>query len=293
MKTCLLTGATGLIGSILIRKLLEEKWNVYALVRDWRKKRNLVMSNQCYYIDCDLSTCFESCSFPSQIDSIIHLAQENDFRDFPRTAEKIFNVNIVSTMRLLEYGRRIGVKRFVFASSGGIYEAGYGEINEDGCIFPDKNLGFYLGSKLCSEILSQNYSDFMNIIRCRFFFVYGRGQKETMLIPRLVNSVINEKPVYLEGENGLYINPINVNDAVSAILSTLTLECSDVFNVAGPNVLSLRDIAIIIGEKVGKRPIFEVNSKIKEKCLVADISKMKEKLFMPMITFQEGIKELC
>ena len=37
--------------------------------------------------------------------------------------------------------------------------------------------GFYISSKLCSEVLADNYKQFMDVIILRLFFVYGKKQK--------------------------------------------------------------------------------------------------------------------
>ena len=57
------------------------------------------------------------------------------------------------------------------------------------------------------------------VVILRFFFVYGPGQSNEMLIPRLVKSVREGQPIALDGLDGLRINPVYVEDAVRAVVS--------------------------------------------------------------------------
>jgi nucleoside-diphosphate-sugar epimerase len=221
---------------------------------------------------------------------VIHLAQPAQFRDFPEQAEQMLQVNTVSTLHLLDYARCAGARTFIYASSGGIYGYGEQEFSEDVKIPPRNDLGFYLSTKLCSEILAENYTPFMNVIVLRFFFVYGVGQRRSMLIPRLVQSVMDGKPIILHGDDGLRLNPIHVSDAVAAIHRVLALDGSHKINIGGPEVLNLRQIGEIIGRAVGKAPCFEVQAVSQPRHLVGDISKMTRLLGRPQLRFETGIR---
>ena len=73
-----------------------------------------------------------------------------------------------------------------------------------------------------------------------------------MLIPRLVNRVLNDQEITLDGPNGLKVNPIHVDDAAEAVKAAINLKGSHVINVAGNETLSLKDIVDIIGTNTGK-----------------------------------------
>jgi nucleoside-diphosphate-sugar epimerase len=192
-------------------------------------------------------------------------------------------------MRLLDWARQIGVRTFVFASSGGVYGAGGKEFSEEQEAMPRGDLGFYLSTKLCSEVIAENYTQYMDVIILRFFFVYGPGQRRSMLIPRLVDSVREEKPIVLQGKDGIRINPTYVSDAVDAICAALELAGSQKINVGGPQVLSLREIGNIIGEALRKKPNFEVKHDAEPSHLIGDTTKMSRLLTEPKVSFKEGI----
>ena len=228
---------------------------------------------------------------PSQLDCIIHLAQSANFRDFPQSALDVFKVNIDSTAQLLDYGRKVGVKQFIYASSGGVYGNGVNPFNENAPLVPFKQLGFYLGSKACSEILVQSYASIFNVIILRPFFMYGPGQNRNMLIPRLMDSVANGKPIVLQGENGILINPIHVKDASSAVLAAMSVQDSSTFNIAGPDILSIRQICEGMGEFLGKKPRFEFQTE-KSNDLIGDISEMRHNLHNPKIHLLEVLEDI-
>jgi nucleoside-diphosphate-sugar epimerase len=204
-------------------------------------------------------------------------------------AEGIFRVNTLSTLRLLEYSWHARVKTFVLASSGGIYGHGDVGFREDDPIPSKDGLGFYLGSKLCAEVLAENYTPHMNVIILRFFFVYGSGQRPAMLIPRLVKAVKQEQAIILHGKDGLKMNPIYVTDAASAVYRCLELTESQKINIGGPEILSLRQVGQQIGKVLRKDPVFEVKKDIPPQHLVGDIKKMTHLLGQPIVKFEEGI----
>jgi len=284
MKTCLVTGAKGFIGSHLISSL-EDRYKLFALGGHFTQKKEPPVQ----WIEQDLAQTLDRSRLPNRLDAIIHLAQSRHYREFPEQARDIFDVNIHATFQLLEYAREAKVRTFILASSGGIYGHGDEGFREDEHISPKDNLGFYLGTKLCGEVLAESYTPYMKIIILRFFFVYGSGQSATMLIPRLVKAVREERPITLNGEEGLKINPTYVTDAASAVFRCLGLTESQKINIGGPEVLSLRQIGQWIGKILHKDPVFEVKQDIPCQHLVGDITKMTHLLGRPIVKFEEGV----
>jgi len=284
MAKILITGSTGLIGKHVVA-FLKKSWKLYVLVREPSNGASEGM----HCIRCDLANEWGMERFPETVDAVIHLAQSERFREFPTHTERIFNVNTISTLRLLEYARRAKARIFVLASSGGIYGHGEEGFKEDEPITAKDDLGFYLGTKLCSEVLAESFTPYMNVIILRFFFVYGSGQRPTMLIPRLVKAVKEGQPVILHGKDGLKMNPTYVTDAASAVCRALELTESQKINIGGPEVLSLRQIAQQVGKVLHKDPVFEAKEHIPPQHLVGDIKKMVHLLGQPVVKFEEGI----
>jgi nucleoside-diphosphate-sugar epimerase len=287
MTRVLVTGAAGLVGHHLVSALQRDA-EVFAL----HHTAPGVSGGGVTWIATDLANRNFVDRLPSGIDSVVHLAQSARFRDFPDGAQDVFRINVESTCELLEWARRRGVGTFVLASSGGIYGYGAEAFNEEDPVGGSGPLGFYLASKHCAELLTENYASEFTVVILRFFFVYGPGQRRSMLIPRLVQSIAEGRPVLLQGKDGLRLNPVHAQDAAMAVKRALALQRSHKINVGGPEVLSLREIAEQIGARVGTSPRFEIDTAAQPLHLVADITKMGRLLTPPRRRFADGCTDV-
>ncbi len=284
--TILVTGASGLVGSHLL-PLLAGAGEVLAVGRTppLAEQPNVVP------LAMDLSRPIDSSALPGRTDALVYLAQSSRYRDFPQAADDIFQVNTAQLAAMLRHAHRTGARSFVYASTGSVYRPGGGPLREDSPAPPTGPLGFYAATKLCGELLAQSYSGLMNVVILRFFFVYGRGQKRHMLIPRLVDSVRSQTPVTLQGEDGIRINPVHASDAAAAVAAALTLEGTHRINVAGPETLSLREAAEAIAGLVGIPPVFAAGEG-EPGDLVADTGLMEHLLGPPGRRFRDGVADL-
>ena len=283
MARVLITGASGLIGSV-VSPMLTADDTIYAVSRS-----GSAIFGASRTIALDLATSWSTDQLPGEIDTVVHLAQSEHFRDFPLRSQNIFDVNTSSTARLLDYARAAGAKKFVLASSGGVYRAGTGSLCEDDPVRVDGELGFYPCTKLCAELLASCYSIHFHVVCLRFFFVYGPGQQTHMLMPRLADWIRTGHPVTLRGQDGLRMNPVHVDDAALAVKKAMTVQGSHTINVAGPTVLSLREVADTIGKVVGRPPNFEVLPQTKPQDLIGSTVRMQRLLCEPRISFAAGI----
>lgn len=283
MDNILITGSNGLIGQELMEMLKQsESYRIFGAGRSNNGGKSDIF--------LDLSTDWSDDILPKRMDVIIHLAQSEKFRDFPESATEVFQVNTVSTLKLLEYARKSGAKKFIYASSGGVYGNSDTGFNEDSPLKPNKDLGFYLTTKFSSELIVGNYASYFDINILRFFFVFGEKQRKNMLIPRLIDSVRNDKPITLQGKDGIKINPVYVNDAASAIIKVVGSKGSFNVNIGGLEILSIKQISDTIGRLLGKLPVFEYQG-TEAKNLIGDISKMKE-MYTPSTSFEQAIKKM-
>lgn len=282
-----ITGANGLLGKHFLQTYNNAQYSLHAAVRSMPENP---VDNVNYHV-IDFSNDWSIDNLPEDIDTICHLAQSDNFRDFPEQALDVFDVNIGSTAKLLDYGYRKNVKKFIYASSGGVYANGNQVFKENSPLAESHQLGYYLGSKRCSEILASNYSSIMDVSILRFFFIYGADQKRSMLLPRLVDNVKNGVPITLQGDEGLNINPIHVMDAVNAVGKCVEAEGSAIFNIAGKNVYSLKSVASIIGNLVGREPVFEYKDE-PAPSIVANIDAMEDQLHKPCIDLEKGLSDI-
>lgn len=282
----LVIGANGLLGRYLVQAL-SLSHHVYALVKT-AEKLNFILNDHINIIETDLTKLDENL-LPKEIDAIYYVAQSNQFREFPNGAKDMLDINVQVPLELAKFGVQIGVKYFIYASSGGVYTENGISLNELSCIDATKKLGFYLNSKLSAEMLLKNYASlFKTFAIIRPFFMYGVGQNRTMLLPRLIDNIMHHKEITLNGEDGIRINPIYVTDAVNAIVKILDLEGECTINIAGNEIISLKKICLMIGNVVNKTPLFKCDQS-QPNNLIADISLMESLLQKPQISLHDGI----
>ena len=277
----LVTGAGGFIGRRALERL-EVEHEVFPVVRT-------APDSSRDWIVHDLAQPLDTSRLPARIDAVLHLAQSRRYREFPAGAEDVYAVNVHSTFRLLEYARAAGAQCFALGSTGGIYGYSYEALVETS---PANPLNFYLTSKHVAESLAGNYQSFFRTVVFRFFFVYGPGQ-EGMVVPTLLEKVRKGDQISIAGRPGQCINPIHVDDAVEVFAPALALERSDVFNVAGDEVVSIRDLVGVIEEAAGETAHIRHIDPQHEGDLVGDNSRMKEVLGVrPGVSLLDGIRSM-
>jgi UDP-glucose 4-epimerase len=260
----LLTGGSGFIGSAVV-SLLAPAHEVIVL------GRTAPVAGATDWIEHDLASPLDAALLPARVDAVVHLAQSRRYREFPEGAADMYAINTDTTFRLLEYARAADAARFLFASTGGIYAPSYERLVETDPVDP---LDFYLTSKLVAESLIGNYRRFFHTVVFRFFFVYGPGQRR-MLVPSLLDRVRNGEHVTIQGDPGLRVNPIYVDDAARAFEPALALARSDLFNVAGDEVVSIRELVELMAQASGVEARIVAAPATHSGDLVGDNTRMK------------------
>lgn len=291
MEKVLITGATGLIGKEVLSLLIKD-------YECWAVGRQPILNEKIHFIQQDIGKPFDLSKFPEQVDYVIHLAQSDEHNDFGKNRKQIFDVNVYGTMQLLDYGVRAKIKKFLFASSGGVYGqlkgvSSEGEMfREDEIFTVNDTLNFYQSTKLCMEILAQNYKNYYDIITFRFFFVYGSGQKSNMLFPRLIENIKKEKVIYIGSLNDIRMPPIYKTDAAKCVYKALReIQGIHIFNIAGKEIVTLGEIVEKIAQKMGTD--IEIRYEDKgQRDMIADTRKMQKMLWIPEVTLDEGINKL-
>ncbi len=276
----LVSGATGFIGRRLV-ELLAPDHEVIGLSRSpGASPRSIAM---------DLSVGIDASRLPPRVDAVVHLAQSEHYREFPERAGHIYAVNVDSTFRLLEYARHAQARRFVLASSGGIYGYASEPLVESRAPQPPD---FYLRTKHMAEVLLFSYAAYFAAIAVRPFFVYGAGQRTTMFIPRLARNVLAGRPITLSPPDGLDVNPIHVTDAARGFREALTADFAGPVNLAGRDVLTLGEVARLMGRQLDREPVLE-HVASDQGNVVGDLALMTRVLGLPRIRFEDGVVEVC
>lgn len=286
----LITGSTGLLGLELI-SYLSRHHHVFAVTRN-PKDIDLWKDNKAVTpVISDLSNLHEK-DLPDQIDAIYYLAQGRNFRNFPGSALETVTINTLTPLHLATWGLSNGVTHFYYASTGGVYSSSQEPIKETSPIDCSSSKGLYPDSKYSAELLLRNYQNlYSSFAIIRPFFMYGPLQEQGMLIPRIINNINKGEKIFLAGADGFRLNPVFVSDAANACIKLLEIKGSWVFNIAGPDIITLGEIVRIIGKKVGKTLIIEHKDE-QVNDIIADIESMTTNLVAPSVSIDEGISKM-
>lgn len=249
----LITGASGFIGKHLVDSLaMDDSYSIDAISRSPLLNLNPKAKN--HISDLSLSG-FEN-ALRVKIDTVVHLAQSNQYSNFPEGAEDVFSVNVRSTQTLLEWSRKNGVKKFIFASTGNVYKQQNKLLTENDICEP---LGYYGASKYSAEQLVKPYSDFFQTTILRFFGVYGPGQKK-MIIPNIINKVLTGKEIILAKGEGLNFTPLYIDDCIEMLKSVISGSKTgdELYNISGTEVVHLGKLVEMIAASTNMSPILKL-----------------------------------
>lgn len=138
MKTCLITGGAGFIGSHLADELLSRNCRVVVLDNlSLGRKSNLTsaMTNPNFkFVESDIldEDTLNGIFAQNRFDMVFHLAANSDIARSHANPEIDLNMTFLTTFRVLEAMRRHNVKRLMFASTSAIYgQTGGAEVSEN------------------------------------------------------------------------------------------------------------------------------------------------------------------
>ncbi|GIV69765.1 MAG: CDP-glucose 4,6-dehydratase [Caldilinea sp.] len=197
------TGATGLLGGWLVKRLLEAGADVVCLVRDWVPQSELVQARLMERVkvvrgDVREQALLERALGEYEIDTVFHLAAQTIVGVANRNPVATFETNIQGTWSLLEACRRSPqVRQIVAASSDKAY--GDQEVLPYTEEAPLQGRHPYDVSKSCADLIAHAYAHTFGlpvvITRCGNF--YGGGDLNwNRIVPGTIRSVLRgERPV--------------------------------------------------------------------------------------------------
>jgi dihydroflavonol-4-reductase len=273
-KTFFITGVSGFIGGALSKSLTSEGHKVIGLSR--RKSEFTTIQkdiNDLTKKDLHLS------------DTVIHLATAYNEEGI-LNQENISKVNIEGTERLLKLSKQSNIQRFIYLSTGGIFERGK-NITLNTKRFSKLEENVYLKTKAIATDLLLNEVE-MDICVAYLFFPYGPNQKEPRLIPRLINRIKNNKEVTITKEGGPELSFIYIDDLIEQLKRIcISSEIRREEIISGEPV-KISKIVKIIGDLVRKEPLLKVEEGFDD-LTAADTSHMITK-YTPQVSIEEGLK---
>jgi uncharacterized protein YbjT (DUF2867 family) len=233
----LLTGATGLVGSALLRRLVAEGQPVRCLVRDPRR-----LGPQRVRVQIALGDLTDPPSFRNAmrgVKTVVHLAAST--RDQPRGS--IEELAAIATWRMVEAAQRAGVERFVFFSALGA------STHHRARLFRAKALAEQAvrESDMCTTVIAPS-------------LVYAPGDRWLTLIERL--SLLPIVPV--SGRGRARCQPIWVEDVAGCVMAALREQGKDDatrerYELAGPQTMTYNQVIdAVLCSLARERPLLPV-----------------------------------
>jgi uncharacterized protein YbjT (DUF2867 family) len=222
----LLTGATGVIGSALLRRLTAERVAVRCLVRDPRR-----LGEQRVRVQIALGDLADPGSFRNAlrgVDTVVHLGAS--IRDQPRGS--IEELNAVATLRLLRAAERTGAGRFVFFSAMGASH--------------HSRTRFFRAKALAQDAVERSSLD--ATVFCPSI-VYAPGDPWLTLLERF--SWLPAVP--MSGSGRALYQPIWAEDVADCVIAALDGRAGVRFELAGPETLSYDAIVRTVLRSLGRR----------------------------------------
>jgi UDP-glucose 4-epimerase len=109
-----------------------------------------------------------------------------------------------------------------------------------------------------------------------------------MFIPGILGRIRARDAVALAGDDGIRVNPVFVDDAVRAVIGALEAPEPLTLNVAGPDVVSLRELAQLAGELLGVEPRFTTGDPRPD--VVASIDLLQAAGLGAEVSFADGLR---
>lgn len=274
-KTILITGATGLIGSAVIRTLDQmnhEKGlnaKIIALVRNKERGNKILETlSEPQQVSLVLGTVEELPQLPMEIHYVIHGASQTASRSFVDRAVETLKTALEGTIKLLELAKEKKVGGFVYLSSMEVYgqpPKGHKVTeNEAGAFSPLNLRNSYPIGKIASESLciayAEEYGVPCKIARLTQTFGKGVSYSDNRIFGYFARCIKEKKPIVLKTRGETSRSYLSTEDAATAILTILADGAAGkIYNVADKNTYcSVAEMAKKVADKYGLRVQYDV-----------------------------------
>lgn len=228
IKNILVTGSDGYIGSVLVQKLVENKFNVTGL--------DTLYFRQCFLGPYKISYPLVNTDIRKidalnleQYDAVIHLAALSTDPISELNSTLTHRINFLSTINLAQKAKKAGVKRFIFSSSCTTYGVTDGSIvNETVKMTP---MSAYAKSKFLSEqalakLASRNFC--VCLLRNSTVCGFSPKLRTDLVVNNLVSSAVTSNKILVMSDGYPWRALIDIRDLASIYLKFLDVDSKDV-----------------------------------------------------------------
>ncbi len=244
----LVTGASGFVGTHLVKRLVNDGHQVYSLVRTTSHIEELrKVDTKLVYGDVrDRASLEQVVQSHQEIDTVFHLASV--LTPVSVSDNIYWEINYLGTQHLLDICRELPLKAFIHCSSVGVIGP-LPEIPaaEKSRCAPDSNYG---ETKYKAELLALEYqkSFGLPIVIVRPAWVYGPGDRRTYKFFR----VVAKGRFFIIGDGQTRLHPVYVSDVVQGLIlcaEQIEKAVGEVFIVAGAKSVTLEYLASTIAQE--------------------------------------------
>jgi len=287
MKSVLITGGAGFIGSHLCKKLLDEKYKVICmdnLITGKEENISYFLDNANFkFIKHDVS---EYISITEDLDYIFHLASPASPIDYQLYPIQTLKVGSLGTHNSLGVAKQKKTK-FLLASTSEVYgdplvnpqkEDYWGNVN---CVGPR---GVYDEAKRFAEAITLAYHRTHNVDTkiVRIFNTFGERMRKDdgRVVPNFINQAINNKPLTIYGDGMQTRSFCYIDDLINGICKLMLSDLNEPVNIGNPKETTVLELAKkVIKLTNSKSEIVYKNLPVDDpKLRCPDISKAKKYL---------------
>lgn len=229
MRTALVTGSAGFIGSFVCERLLRDGFRVIGLdaMTDYyevslkkRRQARLLQSEQFEAVEDFVETpgLLMDIFNREKPDVVVHLAAQAGVRYSIENPRSYLESNIVGTFELLEAGRAYPPQHMLLASTSSAFGANthmpYQENDK-----ADHQMSFYAATKKATENMAHSYAHLFDlpITMFRFFTVYGPWGRPDMALFKFTKAILEDRPIDVYNYGDMKRDFTYVEDLVEAI----------------------------------------------------------------------------
>ena len=302
----MVTGATGLVGSWVVKRLAQLQADVVCLVRDWVPQSELVRSGLIGRVkvvrgDIRDQPLLERALGEHEIDTVLHLAAQTIVPIANRNPVSTLETNIAGTWTVLEACRRSPlVRQVVTASSDKAYGDHEGRAYDE--TTPLRGRHPYDVSKSCADLIAQTYAVVFDvpvaITRCGNF--YGGGDLNwNRIVPGTIRSVLRRERPVIRSDGKSVRDYFYVEDGAAAYLllaERLHADMSlrgEAFNFSNETPVAVLDLVQKILDLMGSRLQPEVRSEARHEIALQALSAEKARRLLgwsPKFSLDEGLR---
>jgi dTDP-glucose 4,6-dehydratase len=259
----IVTGGLGFIGSNFVNLLNERLPKIEVVILDKMTyaadPNSIIKNNKLIKKDiCDVT--------PEDLgvyDYIVHFAAESHVDNSISDGRPFMNTNIIGTFNLVECAKQNkSLKKFIHISTDEVYgdmaDSEWLSSNEDHNLSPSS---YYSSSKASSDmiVLSSHRTFGLPYLLTRTCNNYGENQNKEKFLPKIFDSIINEKTVPVYGDGKQIREWMYVKDNVEVIFDLMMDDkvVNEVYNIGTDNTFYNLELVKKISEIIGKDVTFE------------------------------------